>query len=175
MKTNNMLIPGSDGYYINELGQVTYNDLPVTVLFSDKNVPYVRIKFNGTYTSKSIANLVLSTFAPNGKKASSDIPAYKDGNNHNFTLDNLYWAPRSVAYKALYKDKTVYSEARLNNLRRRVCKSIASHDDNGNIVKVYSSIVDAANDVGVSTASISRCLRDMNGKCMGYTWTYFKK
>lgn len=175
MKTNSKLIPGSDDYYINELGQITHNELPITVLFSDKNIPYVRIKYNGTYTSKSVANLVLSTFVPDSKKSPSDIPAYKDGNNHNFALDNLYWAPRSIAYKALYKDKNVYSAKRLSNLRRRVCKSIVSYDTNGEVVKVYDSIVDAAKDVGVSAASIARCLRDVNGKCMGYTWTYFRK
>lgn len=175
MKTNNVLIPGSDDYYINEMGQVTYRNLPVTVLFSDKGVPYVRIKSKGLYTSKSVANLVLSTFAPNDKKSSSDIPAYRDGNNHNFSLENLYWAPRSVAYKELYKGKTPYSETRLHNLRHKICKPVASFDEHGNIVKTYNSIVDAANDMQVSSASIARCLRNGQAKCMGYTWMYVRQ
>ena len=175
MKTNSVLIPGSDDYYINELGQITYKNLPVSILISDKNVPYVRIKYNGSYTSKSVANLVLTTFANDTKKSPSDIPAYKDGNNHNFTLDNLYWAPRSVAYKALYKDKSTYSQIRLTNLRNRICKPVASCDDNGVIVKVYDSIVEAAKDVEVSTAAIIRCLKNPSGKCMGYSWTYVRK
>lgn len=174
MKTS-VLIPGSDDYYINELGQVTHKNLPVTILFSDKNIPYVRIKYKGAYTSKSIANLVLTTFAPESKKASSDIPAYKDGNNHNFALENLYWAPRSIAYKTLYKNGSTYSQLRLYNLRRSVCRPIKAIDENGSVVKTYDSIIEAARDMEVSTASISRCLKNPKAKSMGYTWSYIRK
>lgn len=170
-------IKGFSGYYITEEGLVLNGSRPLKAQVSSKGVPFVKLKRDDEYFSITIAKLVLLTFIgePN---APSDIPSYKDGNNHNYHVSNLEWSSRSKAYSMLYDKTNRYSEKRLEKLRQSICKPVACFERTGNtitLVKTYSSITEAAKDVGVKPASIIRCLKNLNHSCVGYAWQYITK
>jgi len=175
-------IPGFDGYKVNQIGQVLYNDRAVRSITSvggrNKNKNSIRIKKNdGKYTNLPIAKLVALAFLgePN---TPSDIIKYKDGNSGNFALSNIEWASRSEAYRELYNPKNRYCENRLYAFRQKVCKPIESYKIINNeieIIKRYSSIREACDELCVSTASICRCLKNVNAMSCGYYWRYITK
>lgn len=174
---NKKQIEGFDGYFVTPEGLVLHYDKPLKIQYSKVNVPFVRLRKEGKYYTFTIAKLVALTFI--GKPTnSSDIVCYIDGNNHNFNKVNLYWASRSEAYSKMYDKNNRYSEYRLSKLRKKICKPVISmrKEDIGFIeVKSYSSIADAARDIGVASASLMRCLKNQKYMCMGLYWKYANK
>ena len=175
-------VPGFDGYKVNQIGQVLYNDRIVRSITSaggrNKNKNSIRIRKNdGRYTNIPIAKLVALAFIGE-PRTPSDIIKYKDGNSSNFALSNIEWASRSEAYKELYDPKNRYCENRMFAFRQKVCKPIESYKIVENklvIVKQYSSIREACDDLCISTASICRCLKNPNGMSCGLYWRYITK
>ena len=175
-------VPNYDGYKVNQVGQVLYKDNVVHSITSaggrNKNKNSIRIKKNdGKYTNLPIAKLVALAFIgePN---MPSDIIKYKDGNSGNYALPNIEWASRSEAYKELYNPKNRYCENRMYAFRKAVCKPIECYRIRNNdieIVKQYSSIREACVELGISTASICRCLKNPNGMSCGMYWRYITK
>lgn len=175
-------VPNYDGYKVNQLGQVLYKDNVVRSVTSgggrNKNKNSIRIKKNdGKYTNLPIAKLVALAFIgePN---TPSDIIKYKDGNSSNYALPNIDWSSRSEAYRELYNPKNRYCENRMFAFRQKVCKPIESYkiiDNEIKIIKRYSSIREACDDLHISTASICRCLKNVNGMSCGMYWRYINK
>ena len=119
--------------------------------------------------------MVAETFGlpnPNGYKTI----AFKDGNFHNLSLDNLEWAPLSRARKEISAEARARaaatlrakghkpSERALNTLRRKV----SAYDDDGNWVASFRSVADANKIVGgsIGQALIKGC------RAGGYYWRY---
>ena len=170
-------IEGFNGYFITEDGLIFNGAKRLKTQMTTKGVPFVKLKKDDAYHSITIAKLVLLNFVGE-PESPSDIPLYKDGNNHNYHVSNLEWASRSKAYAALYKKSNRYSEKRLERLRKSICKPVASFRRTNNgliLIKTYSSITEAAKDVEVAPASIVRCLKNKQHSCMGYAWQYIMK
>lgn len=175
-------IPGFPGYQINQLGQLLHNDKVIRSIVGhgglNRNKNSIRlIKKDGKFTNLPIAKLVALAFLGE-PKTPSDVVKYKDGNSSNYALSNIEWASRSELYKELYNSKNRYCEERLYMLRKKLYKPIESYkiiDDELILVKQYNSVKEAANDVQVSPASISRCLRNPEGMSCGYYWRYVNK
>ena len=109
---------------------------------------------------------------------SSDIIKYKDGNSSNYALPNIDWSSRSEVYRELYNPKNRYCENRMFAFRQKVCKPIESYkiiDNEIKIIKRYSSIREACDDLHISTASICRRLKNVNGMSCGMYWRYINK
>lgn len=174
---NKRMIEGFENYFITPEGLVLNGDKPIKIQMSNHNVPFIRLRKDGEYFSFSISKLVALAYI--GKPAHpSDVVGYVDGNNHNYHKDNLYWTSRSEAYSKMYREKSRYSEMRLQKLRRTICKPVIScrRTSQGLVeLKTYDSITDAAKDVGVAPASIIRCLKNQNNSCMGLAWRYLNK
>lgn len=165
------------GYFITEEGLIFNGVRPLKAQITHKGTPFVKLKRDDAYFSISIAKLVLLNYIgePNSP---SDIPSYKDGNNHNYHVSNLEWASRSEAYSKLYKKENRYSEKRLEKLRKSICKPVACFErtEKGlSLIETYSSITEAAKAVKVAPASIIRCLKNTRYSCMGYAWRYIEK
>lgn len=64
------------------------------------------------------------------------------------------------------------SEPVKENLRQLNMKKVACYDSDGNLIQIYDSITDAANDRGVKSPSISACCRGINKTCCGLLWGY---
>lgn len=61
------------------------------------------------------------------------------------------------------------TKKRLAELRYRKVKQI---DADGNIIKIYNSIKEAAKNAGVSGTAVSNCCRGITQTCHGYRWEY---
>lgn len=174
---NTKMIPGFEDYTITKEGQVFHNNgrKRLKTQLSVKDIPFVSLRKNNKYHVFSIAKLVAMTYIGTEGRKSSDVVCYKDGNNHNFHVDNLYWSSRSEAYKQLYNRSNAASKKRLYKLRKKICKQVVSmHKTETGFVEVkkYDSIANAANDVGVSSASLIRCLKNQRYMSAGYYWKY---
>jgi len=51
-------------------------------------------------------------------------------------------------------------------------RTIKCLDKEGNLVKIYSKIVDAARELGCSPCSIADCIKGRAKTCKGFTWIY---
>lgn len=171
-------IPGYTTYKITEEGFVTKNDKPIKISTYNHGTPTVRLREDGITKTFLVAKLVALTFLEDVRTAESDVVSYKDGNNHNFHLNNLFWTSRGKAYSKLYDKESRYSEKRVQKLRDSICKPVASKKEaNGELItiKEFASIKEAANFVGVSSGSIIRCLKEPRSMCAGYYWRYLEK
>lgn len=171
---NKKLIPGFDDYYATPEGIITHENKIMTIQMTKKGMPFTALRKNGQYRIYSIAKLVAMTFLSETHKTPSDVVCYKDGNNHNFHVDNLYWSSRSEAYSKMYSKDSRYSQDRLYKLKKALCKPVLAitKDEDGNetVAKKYESISEASKDVGVSPASISRCLKSPTFMSAGFYW-----
>lgn len=170
-------IKGFENYSITIDGMVLNENKPLKIQMTKQGTPFVRLRKDKEYFTFSIAKLVGLTYLGEPLYP-SDIIGYKDGNNHNFHKDNLYWTSRSDAYSKMYDKSNRYSEERIRKLRKTICKPVMSckKTSQGLIeVKNYESITEAAKDMKVSSASIIRCLKNQNNTCMGLTWLYINK
>ena len=174
-------IPGYEGLYkISRTGNiVSFNSgkgkprLRAHSIHVDRH--FIILSKDGINKRYPVANLVAETFGlpnPNGYKTI----AFKDGNFHNLSLDNLEWAPLSRARKEISAEARARaaatlrakghkpSERALNTLRRKV----SAYDDDGNWVASFRSVADANKIVGgsIGQALIKGC------RAGGYYWRY---
>jgi len=175
---NRKEIKGFPDYTITEEGWVLHHNKPMKIQVNKNNTPFIRLRKYGEYHTFTIAKLVALTYLTDTRKTPSDVVCYKDGNNHNFNRSNLYWSSRSEAYSKLYEKGNRYSENRLINLRKTLCKPVVAlnkEKDGFSIVKQYTSITEAANAVGVAPASLTRCLKNKRYMSAGFHWAYVPK
>ena len=174
---NKIRIKDFENYYLTSDARVLNGDRPVKIQFTTKGIPFVRLRKDGEYITITMSRLAAINYLGEPTNP-SDVVGYKDGNNHNFTKNNIYWTTRSERYSKLYRENSRYAETRIKNLRNKICKPVMSYKrmSQGLIeVKSYDSITDAAKDVGVGPASIMRCLKNENNSCMGLAWRYINK
>ena len=175
---NKKEIEGFEGYYITPEGQISRNNKVLKVQLNKKNIPFVALRKDSKYYIFTVAKLVALTFLDNETRTPSDVVAYRDGNNHNFDVSNLFWSSRSEAYSKLYNKTSRYSQLRLYNLRKKLCKPVVSMkmvDNSFTEIRHYSSIIEAATDVGVASASLMRCLKNQRNMSAGYYWKYLDR
>lgn len=171
-------IPGYVSYKITPEGLVTKNDKPVKISTYNHGTPTVRLTEDGVTKAFLVAKLVALTFLEDTRKSESDVVAYKDGNNHNFNVNNLYWTTRSSAYSKLYDKESRYSEKRVQKLRETICRPVSSNkilNDEMVTIQKFNSIKEASDFIGVSSGSIIRCLKNPRSVCAGYYWRYLER
>lgn len=164
-------------YSVDELGNVKQNDIDIRSI-DTKYGRIVRLKIDGKRQPVNVGKLVALAFIGE-PKSSSDVIRYKDGNNLNTKLENIEWTTRSKAYANAYKTRPDNSKNRIEALRKVACKPIMAYksklcDDNSPRY-VFASITEASKSMGVSPASISRCIKNSKATCMGYNWREISK
>ena len=163
-------------YSVDELGNVKQNHIDIRST-DTKYGRIVRLKIDGKYQPVNVGKLVALAFIGE-PESSSDVIRYKDGNNLNPKLENIEWTTRSKAYANAYKTRPDNSKNRIEALRKVACKPILAYKsrlvDEGPRY-VFASITEASRFMGVSPASISRCIKDPKATCMGYNWKQISK
>lgn len=175
---NGKSIPGYSAYKITPEGIITKNDRPIKISTYNHETPTVRLRQDGVSKTFLVAKLVALTFLEDTRKSDSDVVAYRDGNNHNFSLNNVYWTTRADAYSKLYDKESRYSEIRVQKLRDKICKPVVAMKNlNGTLspIKEFKSIKDASTFAGVSSGSIIRCLKNPGSMSAGYYWRHVEK
>ena len=133
-------------------GYVDENGYPVVSFFKDRKNTSVRVH-----------TLVARAFVPNP----NNLPFvnHKDENKRNNRADNLEWCTQK--YNINYgKNKEVMSR---NNGRKRAIELI---DENGNVLKEFSSISDASRELGIGHANISYVCSGKNKTAGGKRFRY---
>jgi hypothetical protein len=111
------------------------------------------------YVHKLVGNAFIEKPNSNGKKL---IVNHKDGNKLNNVVDNLEWTT--------YKGNNEH--AIKNGLRKNYKLPILQIDDSGNIIKEYSSIIEASRELNISDNKISLVCKGKRNKTGGFKWRY---
>ena len=116
----------------------------------------VSLKKNSKSRKFFVHRLVAEAFVPNPNKL--EVVNHKDEDKLNNSATNLDWCT--------LKDNMLYSKK--NNKR-----SILQYDKNGNFVKIWSSITEAAQHFKVNVSLISQCLNGKIASATNYVWRYY--
>lgn len=120
----------------------------------------------------SVHILVAKAFVenPNGKPYVNHI----DGNKENNVYNNLEWVTaRENTVHAIYMGLFPESERDPYVASGKYKKKrLLQYDLNGNLLKEWSSCLQAANAYGCNSASLTRCAKGEVKSCSGYNWRY---
>lgn len=173
-------VPEYEGtYQISNLGNIrslNYNNNKKT-----KNISQ-RIHKNGYLTvticknkikkNKSVHRLVALAFLPNPNnyKCVNHI----DGNKLNNYVENLEWCThkQNTAHAIQHGLSNPHFMLGKTGIKNKLSKKIFQCDLQGNIIKKWDCISDAARFYGIRSGNISNCLTGRNKTYKGYVWIY---
>lgn len=170
------LIDGSNTDYISENGNV-YKMMKNNELYKKKTrvnesngYVYCGITFNnGKNKQKRIHRLVAAAFVENKNKDMFRIVGHKDNIKHNNVYTNLYWTDTSENTKKAFDDGLVKND---KGIEDNQSIHIAMYKNNGDLISVYGSIIEAGKKIkGSSKSSISKVVDKTTKGRKGY---YFK-
>jgi hypothetical protein len=129
---------------------------------------YERVAIRNNQTKKyyyfGVHRLVADAYLenPNNYK----IVNHRDKNRRNNKVENLEWCTIKMNNQHSAKTRTKY-----NSYKRKVLK----FDNEGNFVKKYNSITEAANENNVTISQITSVCKGRRKSCAGSTWKYQEK
>lgn len=188
-------IEGFDNYQISNLGRVKNIkfDRYVKPLVGNRGYVHVNLYKDGKIKRLSLHRLIAIAFIPNpeNKPCIDHINTDRSDNR----IDNLRWATQKenhnnplslMNHSKAAKGRTVSEEQKKNQSEKMKgrykgnkwgSKKIIQLTLDGNFVREWESIKDAADSLGVSSSAIWNCL---NNKCQvksikGFKWEYKKE
>lgn len=120
----------------------------------------VALHANGVKKQMKIHRLVAEAFIPN--PLGYDEINHKDENKGNNCVDNLEWCSRS--YNVNYGTG-------IEKRKQSVIKAVIALDENGQVIREFDSIVNAAIFAKVNATNISKACK-LNRRAGGYKWKY---
>lgn len=173
-------IAGYEGLYqISNLGNVkslNYNHTGNPKLLSIKNgaggYKFVTLCNNGVHKNRTIHILVAKAFIEN--KNSKPCVNHINGDKSNNTVKNLEW----VAYSENTRH-AIRTNLRADSYMRGVkgknnpnSLQVYQFDKNGNFIRKWYSISDAARHFDCNPCTIVNCCAGRIKSCKGYIWKY---
>lgn len=121
----------------------------------------VRLSKGPTVKTHAVHRLVAQAFIPNP----DNLPEvnHMDENRHNNRADNLEWCTG---------DYNLHYGTHIDRSAAGHWKKILQCDMQGNVIREFNSITQAANTFGVTIQAISRVLIGKNRQCRGFLWKY---
>lgn len=140
----------------------------------------VSLWMNNKGKTHYIHRLIAEHFIPNPMIMST--VNHIDGDKTNNDLSNLEWCSFSYNNKHAYENglKIVSDKVRKSARERAIQrnksmvrgKPIKKLDKCGNLIKIYSSVKEAAESLGVHRCSIDRALKGKTNSCKGFIFKY---
>lgn len=134
-----------------------------TILKHDIAKGYHRVTLfkNGKRNRKMVHILVAKTFIPNP----CDKPCVNhiDENKDNNTVENLEWCTPKENCNHGNRNRTI---------SRKVSKPVAQLSKDGETIKIWDSMTEASNTLGIALSEISACTRNYHKTAGGYKWRY---
>lgn len=154
-------IKNYENYEVSNLGRIRRNG---KILKPSKTTTgYLRVNLykNGIMKSAYIHRLVAQTFLPNPQ----NLPMinHKDEDKTNNSIDNLEWC--TAEYNNSYG-------TRIKRVVEKNSKPVLQYDFSGKFIKEFSSVSDAAEEIGVSLGTLSGALTGQQKTSKGYLWKY---
>ena len=160
-------IKGYEGrYQVSNLGRVRslkFNGLiRKQKHFGNTDYLFVVLYKDKKYTRFTVHRLVAEHFVEGFKEGY--VVNHKDENKQNNRADNLEWCTQR--YNFMY-GKNYY--AKFEKLRKKVIQ----RDKNGNVIKIYNSVIEAARSFGTSDSSIIDWCQKKFKPRNEYIWDYY--
>jgi len=121
----------------------------------------VKLSKNGKKKQLLIHRLVAKAFIPN--PLGYPVINHRDENPSNNVVSNLEWC--TVRYNNCYG--TVLKRKAVKN-----SKSVLQYDEDGNLVKKWSSATEVERQLGFHQTSICKCCRGKLKSAHGFVWKY---
>lgn len=151
---------GYPNYTIDTKGNV-YSSFTNKKLKENKASKYRQVTLYNQDGHKTflVHRLVATTFLPNPNKY--DTVDHIDYDVNNNSVDNLRWLPKAENSKRSWDDENHNGQK----------KNVTQFDTNGEYLRDYDSIQEAANAVCCDRSNISRAC-SIGRTCSGYKWQY---
>ena len=174
-------IPGYDGLYeVSNYGGVrslNYNHTGTTKQLAFKRhksgYSFVTLCKDKIHKNSSVHILVALAFVPNplGKHQVN----HKDGDRGNNCFDNLEWvtASENIRHSFNVLGKISPAKGRMGK-SHYAAKPVFQYGLNGEFVKGWDCISDAARDIGCKPCQIINNIQGRNKTCHGYMWRFEK-
>ena len=170
-------IKGYEGLYqVSNLGRVrsyqrNKQGRLVNQYYDKRGYKVVTISKQSKLKLCKVHRLVAQAFIPNpeGKPQVNHI----DENKGNNCVDNLEWCDNK--YNARYgtKAKRAYETSQLRGNNGLIPqKAVIQCNLNGDVIKEYCSVMDAARQLKIDQSSIIKCCRQHRKTAGGYIWKY---
>ena len=112
----------------------------------------VLVSKNRKHRNLRVHRLVAQAFIPNPRNLSQ--VNHKDEDKTNNCVDNLEWC--SCQYNVDY------------SLSKKVCQ----YDTNGNLLRIWKSIIEASRNLQIPDTNIGKCCKGEYKQSGGYVWKY---
>lgn len=122
---------------------------------------YVNFKINGKNINFAVHRIVANAFIPN-PNGYTEIN-HKDYDKTNNCVENLEWVNSSQNKQHAYlKEEN----------RKSRGKSVNQYTKDGEFIKTYSSVSDAAREFNCTISAISNCCLGRTNTSQGYRWSF---
>lgn len=155
-------IPNTNGFYeANTFGIIRrkHDKTPLKQRKRKDGYLLVDLVCNGVKKTEYAHRIIALTFIPNDNK----FPCINhiDENKQNNNVDNLEWCTAK---------KNNNHSTRGARISKSLCKKVCQYDMQGNIVRVWDSVKDATEQLGIR--NISQACRGLRKQAGGYKWRY---
>lgn len=133
-------------------------------IYKSQRYARVRLYRDGKSKDYVVHRLVAEAFIPNPDKKPQ--VNHIDGNRSNNRVENLEWCTASENQRHAYRTGLKDIEDTITHTRKKVRQI----DADGNVIKTWRSMSDAARGLGLQVSNISHCCNGKIGSTGGYRW-----